>query len=270
MDEPVRKRIEIADGISLSYLEAGSGRPLVMLPGLSGSAAKFSRNIPELAHHYRVLAVDPRGNGESDKPTYGYNYHTLARDLDVFLTRLRLGDVTLLGHSAGCKIILTYWEIFDRSRIRSIVFSDDAPCCIGDGAFSYEEAIQTLEGLNGPDSDAFTRRFSAQFVTGAANDQDRAFLAGETFKMPREYHVKLLRWALFGDWWDAVGLVDVPALLIGGRTSKNPWRNMVKFHERIPGSELVIFEEEEGGSHAMYWENPAKYNATILDFLARH
>lgn len=270
MVEPERKRIEVADGVSLSYLEMGSGRPLVMLPGLSGSAIKFARNIPELARHYRVLAIDPRGNGESDKPSYGYNYHTLARDLEVFLTRLGLTDVSLLGHSAGCKIILTWWEIYDRSRVRSIVFSDDAPCCIGDGAFTWEEAVATLEGLNGPDSEAFTRKFNGQFATSAASDEDRAFLAGETFKMPREYHVKLLRWALFGDWWDAVDMVDVPALMIGGRTSKNPWQNMVKFHERVAGSELLIFEENEGGSHAMYWENPAKYNAGVIDFLTRH
>jgi len=41
-----------------------------------------------------VIALDPRGHGESDKPERGYNYHTLAKDLDGFLRALDLNDAT--------------------------------------------------------------------------------------------------------------------------------------------------------------------------------
>ena len=84
----------------------------------------------------RSLANDPRGHGESDKPEGGYNYHTLAKDLDGFLRALDLSDVTILGHSGGCKVILTYLELYGDSRLRAIVFSDDSPCHLRDGIFS--------------------------------------------------------------------------------------------------------------------------------------
>ena len=86
-------------------------------------------------------------------------------------------------------------------------------------------------------------------------------------KLPRAAHASLLRWALFGNWWDAVALIDVPTLVLGGRMSNNTWQNAVRLHEAIPGSELVIFEAAERGGHAVYWENPDRFNAAVGAFL---
>jgi pimeloyl-ACP methyl ester carboxylesterase len=114
---------------------AGEGRALVMLPGLLGHASSlYKYQIEGLCDEFRVIALDPRGHGESDKPEGGYNYYTLAKDLDGFLRALYLNDVTNLGHSGGCKIILTYLELYGDSRLRAIAFSDDSPyfdCCVG-------------------------------------------------------------------------------------------------------------------------------------------
>ncbi|MFD3483908.1 alpha/beta fold hydrolase [Streptomyces sp. NPDC058665] len=264
-----RQGFRTYDGATLRYVDEGSGHPFVILPGLSSSVAKFSKQVSGLRDRYRVLALDPRGHGESDAPEAGYTYHGLARDLHEFLNHLGLDSIAVLGHSAGCKIILTYCEIYGTSRLSHVVFSDDAPCCIGDGAFTFSEAEQTLAALSGPDAVAYTRRFSDMFVTDNMDEFARQLFYDEMLKMPRWAHAKLIRWALFGDWWDAVKLVDVPTLTIAGRISKNPWQNMQRFHEAIPGSEIAIFEADEGGSHAMYWENPEKYNSVLDAFLSR-
>ena len=105
------KNVEVAPGVSLRYWEAGAGRALVMLPGLGHAASLYKYQLEGLCGEFCVIAVDPRGHGESDKPERGYNYHTLAKDLDGFLRALDLNDVTILGHSGGCKIILTYLEL---------------------------------------------------------------------------------------------------------------------------------------------------------------
>jgi hypothetical protein len=47
--------------------------------------------------------------------------------------------VTILGHSGGCKIILTYLELYGDSRLRAIVFSDDSPCHLRDGIFRHRD-----------------------------------------------------------------------------------------------------------------------------------
>ena len=81
---------------------------------------------------------------------------------------------------------------------------------------------------------------------------------------------KFFRWAAFGDWWDAFTLVKVPCLVIGGRASKVPIAIAQKMHEAVPGSEFVIFEADEGGGHAMFWEGPVKYNESLRNFMRSH
>jgi non-heme chloroperoxidase len=65
-------RQRVADDVELSYFEGGSGgRPLVMLPGLSAPVSSFRKQLPVFAEQHRVIALDPRGHGFSDKPSKG-------------------------------------------------------------------------------------------------------------------------------------------------------------------------------------------------------
>jgi len=89
----------------------------------------------------------------------------------------------------------------------------------------------------------------------------------EGLKLPRPYMAKLFRWAAFGDWWDAYALVKVPTLVIGGRVSKVPVKIAQGIHEAVPGSSFVVFEADEGGGHAMFWEGPQKYNDSLRTFM---
>lgn len=264
----VRKKVMVEPGIELSYLEAGSGRPLLMIPGLGAPATVFSRNIPVLAERHRVIALDIRGVGASDKPAHGYNYHRLACDLDQIMKALDLRDVTVLGHSAGCKIFLSYWEIYDRSRVRSYIHSDDAPCCITDGAFTFEEAREWIEELEGPEPEKFLAKPVPGFVTPSCDLEEWCKLRSGSIAPSNQ--AKLLRWAIYGDWWNAIDLLDIPVLIFGGKISKNPWQNMEQLHKRLPGSDLYIFGEDEGGAHAMYFENPAKYNSLVTSFMDQY
>jgi pimeloyl-ACP methyl ester carboxylesterase len=69
------------DGIVLRYEESGSGKPLVCIPGWSQTAAQFKHQLSGLSDRYRVIAVDMRGHGESDKPDNGYTIQRLAKDV---------------------------------------------------------------------------------------------------------------------------------------------------------------------------------------------
>lgn len=259
--------VEVAPGVTLRYWESGAGPVLLMLPGLGHAASLFKHQLEGLSNDYRVIAVDPRGHGESDKPDRGYNYHTLAKDLDGFLRSLDLSDVTILGHSGGCKIILTYLELFGDSRLRAIVFSDDSPCHLRDGIFTAEQALAAIDAFQGPDAIGFSKDFSDQFLTVDADESARDAFYREGLKLPRPYLAKLFRWAAFGDWWDAYALVKVPTLVIGGRVSKVPIEITEAIHAAVPGSSFVVFEADEGGGHAMFWEGAQKYNDSLRAFM---
>ncbi|PWT70459.1 MAG: alpha/beta hydrolase, partial [Proteobacteria bacterium] len=105
------------DGYRLHYIEAGSGAPLVMIPGWSQTAAQFKHQISGLSDQYHVIALDMRGHGESEKPDHGYRIHRLSKDVYDFLSGRGLTGVTLAGHSMGCSVIWGYWELFGRERL---------------------------------------------------------------------------------------------------------------------------------------------------------
>lgn len=89
------------NGIRLHYVAGGQGRPLICLPGWPQTWYSFHPVAQELAQHYRVLLVDYRGMGSSDKPETGYDKKTMAQDVYELVQQLGLGKVSLLGHDIG-------------------------------------------------------------------------------------------------------------------------------------------------------------------------
>ncbi|MDX3765206.1 MULTISPECIES: alpha/beta fold hydrolase [unclassified Streptomyces] len=83
-----------------------------------------------LSDSYRVPAVDHRGHGESGKPAYGYRISRLAADLRAFLLALDIRDATLLGHSLGCPVIWSYWDLYGSDRIKRLILVDQGPVAV--------------------------------------------------------------------------------------------------------------------------------------------
>jgi len=101
-------RYLIANGIRIHYLEWGRGDSIiVLLHGLYDSSETWSAIAPLLANNYRIIAPDRRGAGLSDKPVAGYDYQTLARDVESLIVALKLRRVYLVGHSAGAGVAMT-------------------------------------------------------------------------------------------------------------------------------------------------------------------
>jgi non-heme chloroperoxidase len=111
------------DGVRLTLVENGSGRPLVLVPGWSQTARQFAAQVEGLADRYRVLAVDIRGHGQSEKPPHGYKIQRLARDLKNVLDALGLEDAAVAGHSMGSSVMWCYWDLFGAHRIGSAISS---------------------------------------------------------------------------------------------------------------------------------------------------
>ncbi len=113
-----------SDGIRIHYLEAGSGRPIVLIPGWTMPAWIWQKQIDEFSKHYRVIAVDPRSQGESDKPTYGHLPETRARDYKELIDQLGLKHPVLVGWSMGCGELVKYAEQFGTDNLGGLVLVD--------------------------------------------------------------------------------------------------------------------------------------------------
>jgi pimeloyl-ACP methyl ester carboxylesterase len=90
-----------ANGIDIYYAIAGAGEPLVLIAGLGYNSWMWHKMIPGLAKHFRVIAFDNRGVGESDKPAGPYTAQMLADDTAALMQSLGVARAAILGHSMG-------------------------------------------------------------------------------------------------------------------------------------------------------------------------
>jgi 3-oxoadipate enol-lactonase len=124
--EEVPERLAV-NGVELAWGQWGEGDPpLVLCHGYTGSAMDFSLQIPALAEHRRVVALDLRGHGRSTacKNVDSYTIDLLAADLNAFIEAVGAGQpVDLLGHSMGGIVSMT--AVLARpDLVRSLVLMD--------------------------------------------------------------------------------------------------------------------------------------------------
>lgn len=102
------KQIRLADGRSLRYLQAGSGKPLVLLHTIRTQLDYFQEVIPQLAQHFTVYALDLPGHGYSsiDKRAQ-YDEPYLSSGVIGFIEQLDLKALTIAGESIGAVLALT-------------------------------------------------------------------------------------------------------------------------------------------------------------------
>lgn len=275
----VSKQVATSDGVQLHYLEAGSGPTLVLVHGWSQSAEQFKHQIDGLSDRYHIVAIDQRGHGESDKPDHGYKIQRLAKDLHDVLVALDLRDVTLLGHSMGCSVIWCYWDLFGSDRVARLALIDEPPLLTSNASWSQDQldaagsiftpasVTETCNALAGPEGEAVTRGFIGGMLTSACPEDAKEWIIQRNFRMARKHAAELLYNHCHQDWRDVIPRIAVPTLVVGGRVSLVPWKSVAWTAEQIPGARLEIFEEEEGGQHFMFVENPEKFNRVLAEFI---
>ena len=96
------------NGIRLHYVIGGTGDPLVLLPGWPRTWWQFHKMMPALAERYRVIAVDIRGMGDSDKPVSGYDKKTVASDVYELVRTLGYDKVAVAGQDVGSMVAFSF------------------------------------------------------------------------------------------------------------------------------------------------------------------
>jgi len=267
-----------SDGVLLHTLTAGTGRPVILIPGWSQTAEEWKFQIESLSATHRVIAVDMRGHGLSEKPDHGYRISRLATDLDDLIRAYNLNDVTLIGHSMGASVIWSYLEQFGDANIDRMVFVDQASAIVGEPGWSEEERLNAGAILSAQEATDLVERLakddgslSRSFVTGMFSRHypanDFAWVLAQNALLPRTYAARLLYDHAFKNWQDVIRRISRPCLCIGARHSIVPWQAMLAMGRTIPGAQSVIFEDEDGGSHFMFLESPLKFNSLVERFI---
>jgi len=93
------------NNIHLNYEMEGDGEPLVIVPGMCSSLQDWSRHMPYFRKHFKVICVDNRGVGLSDKPEGDYSISMMAKDVIALLDHLGIEQANFLGTSMGGAIV---------------------------------------------------------------------------------------------------------------------------------------------------------------------
>ena len=279
MRDVAKRRIGTSDGVQLNLLEAGSGPPLLLLSGWSQTAAMYRHQLAGLSDRYRVMALDFRGHGESEKVDHGYRLSRLARDVHDVIRALDLQSVSVLGHSMGNGVIFAYWDLFGRDRLSKLIIAEQPPTLLARPNWSRAERElagcvtdpaemgQTCAALVGPDAETFAAEFVNGMLSSGVSDADRRFIVEQNLLTPRSAAATLFQNTATADWRDVIPRIDLPTLVVAGKASIVPYASQVWIAEQIQGAELVAFSPEEGGSHFMFWENFEKFNDAVAKFL---
>ena len=116
-----------SDGLRLHYLEAGTGpMTLVFIPGWLMPARIFDQQLSDLSRDYRVLVLDPRGQGQSKAQTHQLDAGSRARDIDELLRHAQVKDHVLVGWSLGVMEVLEHSVRHRRGDLRALVLVDNS------------------------------------------------------------------------------------------------------------------------------------------------
>jgi len=254
-----------SDGIKIHYIEAGTGRPIVFIPGWTMPAWIWQKQIDEFSKKYHVIAVDPRSQGESDKPTYGHLPEIRARDYKELVDQLGLKHPVLIGWSMGCGELIKYAEQFGTDNIRGIVLVDgyitDKP---SDLFAPISGAMNQLQQDRQKQADGFVR---SMFKKPQPEDYLKRIIDAST-QVPADTAVLLI--------YNMIAVRDFsPGLArLAAMKSDHPVLFMYQ-PESQPSADYLQsklgdklrLEKFEGDGHALFVDDPEKFNHVLEDFL---
>lgn len=267
------------DNNHIYYEDQGSGEPLVFIHGWTCSRRYFKYQVPEFSKKYRVITYDLRGHGDSDRSERtetGMSLDRFATDLHQLIDYLGLKNVNLCGWSMGTSTLLNYVRLFGCDNAKSLCFIDMTPKLLTDDEWMLGQACDFNIQANLEFSEVVANNWplACQLFMPLVfcKDYDQN---SETFKWAMQQalnntpHCMLAMWLAMAvnDYRDVLPAISVPVFLAysGDGLLYSP-KHGEYMKEHIPNATLDIFP---GCGHALFVENPEKFNSDYGAFLSK-
>jgi non-heme chloroperoxidase len=261
----VDRTVTTSDGVKLHVVDVGPnqvGRPvLLFVPGWTMPEWIFQPQIDAFSKKYRVVAMDPRGQGESQAPGWGYVQSRRGEDIADVIAALGLEHVVLVGWSLGVLDSLAYVHIHGDASLAGMVLIDNSvgeePAPSAPPRPKHAPAARKLSHAE----------YMAAFVRGMfLRPQPQSYLnrlIEATLRTPESAARQLLAYPVPRTYWkEAVYSTTRPVLYVVRPGLAGQAGNLAAHRE---ATETMVVE---GVGHALFVDDPARFNATMADFLA--
>jgi len=264
-----KKRVLLPNGEHLAYIDMGDlkGPPVVLIHGYTDNARDWVPLIPFLNKHDRLIVVDIRGHGQSDKPECCYAKIDFAYDIKLLLDALHIQKADIVGHSLGSMITQVLAEQWpDRVRKVILISSTGGP---GPGtipkkpSYDFASEIRKLKEPIDPDSPFMVEWWASPTpVNEEFIRRQRRDAAG----IPLAVWLAVLeQGANASDIQSNLSKLKAPTLLIWG--SKDPIMEedvRQSLRDALPAAKVKVFE---GLGHNPFWEEPEAVAKVVNSFL---
>lgn len=254
-----------AGTIELAHATYGTGFPLVLVHGFTGSSLDWIDVVEPLAQGRRVITLDHRGHGESPNPgdAATYSFDQLVVDMTGLLDRLELEQFDLLGHSMGGIVAMRY-ALLHPERVRSLVLMDTAAGAMA-GAADFMRAGIELVRTQG--TGALFELIQGFLGTGARADVLRARQRTKLEQMDPVAFTELGEELLtYPSVLDRLATLDIPTTVVVGENDTGLRPAADALAATIPGAVLVVVPD---AAHSPQDENRDAWLAAVESHLAR-
>lgn len=260
-------------GVELHVEETGNprGQAILFIHGYNQSRRSWSKQMEsDLADDFRLVALDNRGHGRSEKPEGEYGDSELwADDIQSVIETLELDDPVLVGWSYGGLIVSDYLASYGDEHISGINF------CGAVSKLGTEEALEVIgepfvEALPGFESDKFEdavdtlKTFLQRCVYGDLSQDDLVSMLGFNVLVPPHVREGLHSRTVTHD--EDLRQISKPVLITHGEEDIVVHPAAAEEHaELIETAETSRYPEV---GHSAFWEDPERFNRELREFAA--
>lgn len=255
--------IAAEDGVSLHYLESGRGPGLVFVPGWMTTAEFWEPQIRHFAADYRVVALDPRSQGDSAKSDDGNSTDQRARDLATLIERLGLAPATVVAWSKGVTELLSLVEQRGTTLLRGVVLVDGPIVSPGHDPEIFDllvGQVRKMQQDRRAHSDELIRRLLKKPHPEALYER----LAAAIRKTPTNTAIALQFDTLAFDFRETLRTLDRPMMFVG--RGEKPGPHVDIFRTARPADRVEVFSES---GHVLFLDEPQRFNQLVTEFLGQ-
>ena len=235
-NNPTAGKYAEVNGIKIYYETYGSGAPLLLLHGNRSPINSFSKQIPELSKHFKVIAVDTRGQGKSSEDGKTYTYDLFAEDMNALLNYLKLDSVNILGWSDGGNTGLIM-------------------------AMKYPEKVRRLVTMG---ADVFIDTSVVdKWVFKEIKQQLKEFKKDTSYRARNNWRLANLLITEPNHSFSDLKSIKCPVLVMAGEKDIIKENHTKGIAQHIPNGTLMIVPNE---THYFPQEKPAEFNKIVIDF----
>ena len=273
------------NGINLCYDIYGNGYPVILLHGFSDRKEHWRAQVGDLSKHFKIIRLDNRGAGKSDRPDGEYSMEVYASDVAGLMECLEIKKAHIIGHSMGGMIAQNFAILYP-NRLNKLILLNTLPGLKPPGE-PLEDfiTIQMKSAITG--QDAILKDPDNAFVDGAKPSYSRKF-----WKLMKENPKKKFHgiWSVedlidekinYGptaidlsnqthalsthNTYERLHEIESEVLIISAEKDKSCPKSMgEKMHELIPKSKFIVIE---GAAHQDILERAPEINKFIIEFL---